>query len=193
MIDFLLAYEANPRAKAPAPDETLEFLGKHRIVLPTMSVAWHPERMAGLHVYAWGHDVAPLPAAKRIRSSKAGVSIFDGWMLPTLGEPPVPDVEAAKAHFDKSRSAVGEFLFLDVDGKGDGRVVRNLLGSIQLYAHVSKDRVLLGTRSSIVAAYLGGRGLNPGFARWVGTYSVPFSNDSAFEGVTCVPPGSIRG
>jgi hypothetical protein len=192
LIDFLLVWEANPNlgANSRAEQELLSVLGRLRIVSPTLSDVWRSERVPGLRVFAWGHDVAPLPASKRILSSKKGFSLFNGWMLPRLGDAPLGEVGAVREHLAAGSFAAGEFLFLDVDANGDGRIIRNLLGSVQLYSHQSKERVLLSTRPSIIAGFLGGRGLNLDFARWVGTYSVPQTSDSLYESVTCVAPGS---
>jgi hypothetical protein len=192
VIDFLLIWDNSTRARA-APDvsdDLVATLGRHRIVEPTLTVDWRPAQLRGLRVLAWGHDVAPVPASKRILSADGALSIFDGWMLPSLGEAPLADVGAVKGHLRQNATGAGEYLFLEIDANGDGRLLRNLLGSVQLYSHRSKDRVLLSTRPSIISRYLGGTGLNLDFARWVGTYSVPMTNDSAFASVSCIPPGS---
>lgn len=192
MIDFLLAWEAhpNPRTRQRDDNDLLAVLGRQRIVTPTFSVAWESPSIPTLRIFAWGHDVAPLPASKRVLSSADGISLFNGWLLPKLGGAPLGDIAVVRKYMREGGSGVGEFLFLDVDKSGNGRIIRNLLGSVQIYVHESEDRVLLSTRPSMIAQFLGGRGLNLDFARWVATYSVPQSSDSLYDTVTCVPPGS---
>jgi hypothetical protein len=190
MIDFLLVWEARPRVRKSPARELLDSLGRRRVVLPTLSVCFEARRRPGLTLYAWGNDVPPMAASKRIRSDDEGISLLDGWMLPALGERPVANIEEARAHFGAGRSGAGEFLFLDIDADGNGRIVRNLLASVQLYSHVTPNLVILSTRASMIAGYLGEMRLNLDFARWVGTYSVPCTNDSLFRGVGCVPPGT---
>jgi hypothetical protein len=192
LIDFLVVWDKSstrPAVKSGQVDLARE-LGQLCIVAPTLSLEWRSRSAPGLTIFAWGHDVVPLAAEHRVASSPFGFSIFNGWMLPGLGAAPLPNVHAVKTHLGDGSNGYGEFLFLDVDRNGDGRVVRNLLGSVQLYQYRSRDLVLLSTRPSIIARYLGGRKLNSGFARWVANYSVPMTQDSLFDGITCVPPGS---
>lgn len=193
MIDFLLVWDRSstrPATGSGGQTDLARELGQLCIVAPTLSHEWQPPGAPELTIFAWGHDVVPLAAEHRVASSPTGFSIFNGWMLPGLGAAPLPDVHAVKTHLGDGASGYGEYLFLDVDRNGDGRIVRNLLGSVQLYQYRSRDLVLLSTRPSIIARYLGGRKLSSGFARWVASYSVPMTADSLFDGITCVPPGS---
>ena len=191
MIDFLLVWDkSSARPGKTGLSELARELGQLCIVPPTLSLQWQPRATPGLTVFVWGHDVVPLSAEQRVASSPFGLNLFNGWMLPNLGGAPLPDVHAVKAHLGEGASGYGEFLFLDLDHNGNGSIVRNLLGSVQLYQHRSRDLVLLSTRSSIIAKYLGDTRLNAGFARWVANYSVPMTDDALFDGITAVPPGS---
>jgi hypothetical protein len=192
LIDFLLVWDNSPakRAARPGRSDLAKELGQLCIVAPTLSLEWTSRSAPGLTIFAWGHDVVPLAIEHRVASSPFGLSLFNGWMLPELGAAPLSNVHEVKAHLGKGASGYGEFMFLDVDRNGNGSIARNLLGSVQLYQYRSGDLVLLSTRSSIIAGYLGGRKLNAGFARWVANYSVPMTDDSLFDGVSCVPPGS---
>jgi hypothetical protein len=191
LIDFLLVWDkSSARPGKTGLSELARELGQLCIVPPTLSLQWQPRATPGLTVFVWGHDVVPLSAEQRVASSPFGLNLFNGWMLPNLGGAPLPDVHAVKAHLGEGASGYGEFLFLDLDHNGNGSIVRNLLGSVQLYQHRSRDLVLLSTRSSIIAKYLGDTRLNAGFARWVANYSVPMTDDALFDGITAVPPGS---
>jgi hypothetical protein len=192
LIDFLLVWDNSPtkRAARSGRSDLAKELGQLCIVAPTLSLEWTSRSAPGLTIFAWGHDVVPLAIEHRVASSPFGLSLFNGWMLPELGAAPLSNVHEVKAHLGKGASGYGEFMFLDVDRNGNGSIARNLLGSVQLYQYRSGDLVLLSTRSSIIAGYLGGRKLNAGFARWVANYSVPMTDDSLFDGVSCVPPGS---
>lgn len=191
MIDFLLVWDkSSARPGKTGQGELARELGQLCIVPPTLALQWQPRATPGLTVFVWGHDVVPLSAEQRVASSPFGLNLFNGWMLPSLGGAPLPDVHAVKAHLGEGAGGYGEFLFLDLDHNGNGSIVRNLLGSVQLYQHRSRDLVLLSTRSSIIAKYLGDVRLNAGFARWVANYSVPMTDDALFDGITAVPPGS---
>lgn len=192
MIDFLLAWSRRdlPQFSDPAFADRLRGL---RTPAPVATYKWTPPGCPTLHVWAWGHDVVPLDAADRIRPTSKQLLIFNGWLIPELGMTPLSSATDVARHFADSEAAHGEYLFLDLDEHGNGRVRRNLLASVQLYAHETEELVVLSTRASMVDAFVhGGVGfpLSSDFVRWVATYAVPFSRDALFEGVSAVPQGA---
>lgn len=162
-------------------------LSDHCISPTASDIVWSPSKARWLTVYCWGRDANPLTADARL-SAGAGLSIFNGWASSRLGHAPVRGADEAAKTLDAD--SCGEFALLRLDHQGNGDLLRNQLASVQLYKFEQDNRIIIGTRPSLISAYIGHKRLSSDFARWVANYSVPMTAHSVFDGITCIAPGT---
>ncbi|MEQ8927623.1 MAG: hypothetical protein RLO81_17535 [Fulvivirga sp.] len=123
--------------------------------------------------------------------SDSRIRLFNGWI--NDGNP--LNTRLKKRDFESNEGNSGEFIYIDINQKGDGFLARNLTSSVQAYYTENEDFTVISNRVGLINYFLRPNSslrdcLDTNFLAWSISTSWPHDNSSLFKDVKVLSQGA---
>jgi hypothetical protein len=136
-----------------------------------------------LQAWAWHTSVKPYSGAEMSIQAAPRLRLFQGYAM-TDACAPVQSINEIQR--DDADRYGGDFLLLEIEPNGHGRLIRSRVSNQQVYYGQNERWCVIASRASIAAVLLWettAPPINPNFMRWVCSYGVCSNTESLFRSV----------